>query len=99
MLLHTSILILLIFLLLYQSIIQHTLLYCSTCFHNMLSVENKTKLTCITNTTVNIIGLPTPTETQHVQLLLLTMIITLHSVEKYDKQLIWFNNNFNNEII
>ena len=47
-------------LLLYQSIIQPTLLYCSTCFFNMLSVTNRAKLTRITNTAAKIIGLPTP---------------------------------------
>ncbi len=47
-------------LLLYQSIIQSILMYCSTCFFNMLSVKNKAKLTRITTTAHKIIGLPTP---------------------------------------
>ena len=51
-------------LLLYQSIIQPILLYCSTCFFTMLSVTNRAKLTCITNTAAKIIGLPTPNLTE-----------------------------------
>ena len=47
-------------LLLYQSIVQPILLYCSTCFFTMLSVTNQVKLTRITNTAAKIIGLPTP---------------------------------------
>ncbi len=37
-------------LLLYQSVIQSILLYCSTCFYNMLSVRNKAKLKHIITT-------------------------------------------------
>ncbi len=51
-------------LLLYQSIIQPILLYCSTCFFNILSVTNQAKLTRITNTAAKIIGLPTPNLTE-----------------------------------
>lgn len=51
-------------LLLYQSIIQPILLYCSTCFFTMLSVTNRAKLTRITNTAAKIIGLPTPNLTE-----------------------------------
>ena len=51
-------------LLLYQSIIQPILLYCSTCFYTMLSVTNRAKLTRITNTAAKIIGLPTPNLTE-----------------------------------
>ncbi len=47
-------------LLLYQSIVQPIMLYCSTCFVNMLSVTNWVKLTCITNTVAKTIDLPTP---------------------------------------
>ena len=51
-------------LLLYQSIIQPILLYCSTCFFTMLSVTNLAKLTRITKTAAKIIGLPTPNLTE-----------------------------------
>ena len=47
-------------LLLYISIVQPILLYCSTCFFNMLTVKKRNKLTQITNTATKIIGLPTP---------------------------------------
>ena len=40
------------------------LLYCSTCFFNMLSVTNWAKLTRITNTAAKIIGLLTPNLTE-----------------------------------
>ncbi|KAJ0008551.1 hypothetical protein NQD34_015966 [Periophthalmus magnuspinnatus] len=47
-------------LLLYKSIIQPILLYCSTCFYNMLTVKNRTKLIKVTHIPAKIIGLPTP---------------------------------------
>ena len=47
-------------LLLYTSIVQPILLYCSTCFFNMLTVKNRNRLTQITNTANKIIGLRTP---------------------------------------
>ena len=48
-------------LLLYQSIVQPILLYCSICFFNMLTVKNRVKLTRVTNIAAKLIGLPTPT--------------------------------------
>ena len=47
-------------LLLYQSILQPILLYCSPCFYNMLTVSNRNKLIRITHRASKIIGLPTP---------------------------------------
>jgi len=51
-------------LLLYQSIIQPILLYCSICFFHMLTVTNRVKLTRITHTAAKTIGLPTPNLTE-----------------------------------
>ena len=48
-------------LLLYKSIIQPVLLYCSTCFFTILSMPNRNKLYSITRIASKIIGLPTPT--------------------------------------
>ena len=45
-------------------IIQPILLYCSSCFFNMLSVKNWAKLTHITNTAAKIIGHPTTNLTE-----------------------------------
>lgn len=45
--------------LLYSSIIQPILLYCSPCFYNMLSTKNRNKLTKITHTASKIIHHPT----------------------------------------
>ena len=47
-------------LLLYKSIVQPVILYCSTCFYNMLTTSNKNTLTRITHHASKIIGLPTP---------------------------------------
>lgn len=47
-------------LLLYKSMIQSILLYCSACFYDRLSVRNKAELTCITARAAKIIRLPTP---------------------------------------
>lgn len=47
-------------LLLYKSIIQPILLYCSTCFFNIITVKNRSKLTSISRKASKIIGLPTP---------------------------------------
>jgi len=46
--------------LLYKSIIQPVLLYCSICYFDILTVTNKNKLTRITKNASKIIGLPTP---------------------------------------
>ena len=45
-------------------IIQPILLYCSSCFFNMLSVKNWAKLTHITNIAAKIIGHPTTNLTE-----------------------------------
>lgn len=45
---------------LYQSIIQPIFLFCSTCFFNMLSDTNRAKITRVTITAAEVIGLPTP---------------------------------------
>lgn len=47
-------------LLLYKSIIQSILLYCSCCFYTMLSIPNRNKLLKITHTASKIICSPTP---------------------------------------
>ncbi|KAK0146583.1 hypothetical protein N1851_014087 [Merluccius polli] len=47
-------------LLLYTSIVQPILLYCSTCFFIILTVKKHNRLTQITNTATKIIGLHTP---------------------------------------
>lgn len=49
---------------LYQSIIQPVMLYCSTCFFNLLTVKNRTKLIKVTNTAAKIVGLPAPSLTE-----------------------------------
>ena len=46
-------------LLLYKCIVQPILLYCSTCFFNMLTVKNRVILTRVTNIAAKLIGLPT----------------------------------------
>ncbi len=51
-------------LLLYQSIILPILLYCSSCFYNMLSVKNRSKLTKVSNIAAKVIGLSTPNLTE-----------------------------------
>lgn len=50
-------------LLLYKSIIQPLLLYCSPCFFNILTVTSKNKLIKISNLASKIIHLPTPSLT------------------------------------
>lgn len=45
-------------LLLYTSIIQPILLYCSSCYFNMLSITNRNKLIKVTHTASKIIRLP-----------------------------------------
>ena len=47
-------------LLLYKSIIQPVLLYCSACFYTILPMPNRNKLFSITRIASKIIGLPTP---------------------------------------
>ena len=47
-------------LLLYRSIVESVLSYCSVCFFPLLSVTNRNKLIKISNTASKIIGLPTP---------------------------------------
>lgn len=47
-------------LLLYKSIIQSILLYCSSCFYTMLSVSNRNKLLRITHIASKIVRSPTP---------------------------------------
>ena len=48
-------------LLLYKSIIQPVLLYCSACYFTILSMPNRNKLYSITRIASKIIGLPIPT--------------------------------------
>ena len=48
-------------LLLYKSIIQPVLLYCSACYFTLLSMPNRNKLYSITRIASKIIGLPIPT--------------------------------------
>ena len=50
--------------LLYTTIIQPILLYCSPCFYNMLSNTNRNKLTKITHTTSKITNHPAPNLTE-----------------------------------
>ncbi|KAJ0012409.1 hypothetical protein NQD34_016743 [Periophthalmus magnuspinnatus] len=51
-------------LILYTSIIQPVLLYCSPCFLTMLTVKNRNSFTKITHLASKIIGLPTPSLSQ-----------------------------------
>ena len=51
-------------LLLYRSIIESVLTYCSICYYPLLSVVNRNKLLKVSNTAAKIIGLPTPSLSQ-----------------------------------
>ena len=64
--------------LLYTSILLPILLYCSPCFHNMLSTTNRNKLAKITHTASKIINHPTPnlTELNHRAVTRLALSIT-----------------------